>query len=43
MNHRKKPESTLKWFVMGLIPVVNLYVLWKVAKLIANHNFERGD
>lgn len=37
LKHVKNKKSVLKWFVLGLIPVVNLYVLYKVALLIAYH------
>ncbi len=36
VRHKKK-ESTLKWFIMAIIPFVNLYVLWKLAELVASH------
>ncbi len=43
MKFAKKPESTLLWFILAFIPLVNLYVLWKLAKVLANIEFERGD
>lgn len=43
MQFKKTPESTLKWFVVAIIPILNLYWLWKVSKIIANAEFERGD
>lgn len=36
VKHRKK-ESTFKWFIIGCIPILNLYWLWKVAELISAH------
>lgn len=43
MEHKKKPESTfVKWLIL-VIPIVNLYGMWKLAKIWANHDFERGD
>lgn len=36
VRHKKK-ESTLKWFIIALIPILNLWVLWKVAELVSAH------
>jgi hypothetical protein len=35
-KHRRK-ESTLKWFIIGIIPILDLYFLWKAAEVIASH------
>jgi hypothetical protein len=43
MKFKSKPESSLKWFVLAIIPIVNLYWVWKVSKIIANTEYERGD
>lgn len=37
LTHRKKKESTAKWFIFSIIPVVNLYWLWKVAEIVSGH------
>ena len=36
VRHKKK-ESTLKWFIIAIIPVVNLYFLWRTAEIISAH------
>jgi hypothetical protein len=36
VRHKTK-ESTLKWFIIGIIPILDLYFLWKAAELIAAH------
>lgn len=36
VRHKKK-ESTLLWFIIGIIPIVDLYFLWKAAEIIAAH------
>ena len=43
MKFKKNPESTLKWWLCGLIPIVNYYWIWKVSKIVANLESERGD
>lgn len=37
LEHSANKNSTLVWFVLSLIPIVNLYVLWKIAKIVAHH------
>jgi len=36
MKFRKKPESAILWFIVALIPIVNLVWLWKVSKIVAS-------
>lgn len=36
VRHRKK-ESTLKWFLMLIIPIVDIYAFWKLAELLSAH------
>jgi len=36
LRHKKK-ESTVKWFIIGLIPILDLYLLWKVAEVVSAH------
>jgi len=43
MKFKKRPDSTLIWFVVSLIPIVNLYWHWRVSKILANTEVERGD
>ena len=43
MKFQKKPGSTVLWFILALIPILNLYFIWKTAKVLANIDFERGD
>lgn len=37
LTHMGKKESTVKWFIFAIIPIVNLYFLWKAAESIAGH------
>ncbi|MGB8780546.1 MAG: hypothetical protein WCD81_07855 [Candidatus Bathyarchaeia archaeon] len=36
VKHRKK-ESTLKWFLILIIPILDLYGLWKLAEILSAH------
>jgi hypothetical protein len=36
VRHKKK-DSTLMWFIIGIIPILDLYFLWKLAELVASH------
>ena len=36
VRHKKK-GSTIMWFIIGLIPILDLYFLWKVAEIVAAH------
>jgi len=36
VEHTKRGSVFLR-FVMGLIPIVNLYWIWKVSELLATH------
>jgi hypothetical protein len=43
MKFKKMPGSTFGWFVLSLIPILNFYWSWKLSKVLANAEFERGD
>jgi hypothetical protein len=43
MKFAKQPKSTLARWLCLVIPIVNLYGLWKLAKIWANIEEERGD
>jgi hypothetical protein len=32
-----KAKGTGKWFILSIIPILNIYALWKVCKLLAMH------
>jgi hypothetical protein len=38
-EHKKNVSigSKLLWFIVGLIPLVNIYWMWRVSRLIAEH------
>ena len=36
VKHKKK-ESTVKWFIFALIPILDLYFLWRLAETVAAH------
>jgi len=37
MEHRKSKASTLPWFIIALIPILNLYWVWKVTRVLVEH------
>ena len=37
LDHKERKGSTLKWFVIAILPVANLYFLWKTAENISGH------
>lgn len=37
IEHKKVKEGTFLWWLLSLIPVLNLYWNWRVSKLIAGH------
>ncbi len=34
VRHKEKKDSTAKWIILAIIPLVNLYFLWKTAELV---------
>ena len=32
-----KPKGAGKWFIFCIIPILNIYALWKICKLLAMH------
>ncbi len=42
LRHELKKEEPIKWFLLGIIPVLNLYFLWKVAQLLSGHKKEKA-
>ena len=43
MKFKKNPGTAIGWWVLGIVPILNLYWVWKVSKIIANTEQERGD
>lgn len=37
LDHMSKKESTVKWFIFAIIPILNLYFLWKTAENVSGH------
>lgn len=37
LAHKASKDSTAKWFIFALIPVLNLYWLWKAAEIVSGH------
>ena len=37
LEHKTKKDSTVKWFIFALVPILNFYVLWKAAENISGH------
>ncbi len=37
LDHKKNKGSTLFWFIIGLIPIANFYLLWKAAESVSGH------
>ena len=38
LEHKKKKDSTIKWFIIAIIPILNFYFLWKAAENISGHD-----
>ncbi|MGD1055763.1 MAG: hypothetical protein ABR867_06745 [Nitrososphaerales archaeon] len=36
VRHKKK-ESTFKWFIIAIIPILDLWFLWKLAEIVSAH------
>jgi|GEM_PF-913509 hypothetical protein len=36
VRHKKK-ESTLKWFIIGIIPILDLWLFWRLAEIVSAH------
>lgn len=43
LNHKDKKGSTVKWFIFALIPILNLYWLWKAAEVVSSHEKQVSD
>ncbi len=43
MKFEKTPKGTLVRWLCLMIPIVNLYGMWKLAKIWSNMHEERGD
>ncbi len=43
MKFKNKPGSTFLWWLCGIIPILHLYWVWKVSKILTNMEYERGD
>ncbi len=43
IRHKKKKESTAKWFIFMLIPFLNIWAMWKMAELVAAHENAEAD
>lgn len=37
LAHKDRKDSTAKWFIFMLIPILNLYWLWKAAEVVSGH------
>lgn len=40
LTHKSVKDSTVKWFIFAIIPIVNLYWLWKAAEVVSGHEKE---
>lgn len=43
VGHMEKKESTGKWFIFGIIPILNLYFAWKMSETISGHETVIGS
>lgn len=41
IRHKGKKESTFKWFLFGIIPILNIYFSWKVAEMVSGHELKK--
>lgn len=37
LQHKESKDSNIKWFIISIIPLVNLYFIWKLAESLAGH------
>ncbi len=37
LTHKSVKDSTIKWFIFAIIPIVNIYWLWKAAEIVSGH------
>jgi len=37
IQHTKKKPGTFLWFILSLIPILNLYWYWKVTRVLVEH------
>lgn len=37
LAHKERKDSTAKWFIFAIIPILNLYWLWKAAEIVSGH------
>jgi len=40
MKHTKEKKGTFLWWLLAIIPILNLYWAWKVSRLVAEHEEE---
>ncbi|KXB02629.1 hypothetical protein AKJ45_01090 [candidate division MSBL1 archaeon SCGC-AAA261F19] len=38
LAHKNKKGSTVEWFILSIIPILNIYWLWKAAQNVAGHD-----
>lgn len=45
LMHKDKKDSNIKWFIFAIVPILNLYFLWKLAESVSGHEkvARRGD
>jgi hypothetical protein len=37
MEHRKNKTGTFLWFLCAFVPILNLYWIWKVTRVMVEH------
>lgn len=37
LAHKDQKDSTAKWFIFSIIPILNIYWMWKAAEIISGH------
>ncbi len=38
LEHSLKKEETAKWFLLALLPIINIYYSWKIAEVLSGHS-----
>ena len=42
LEHKLSKELPVKWFLLGMVPILNLYYIWIIAQLLSGHKKSEG-
>jgi hypothetical protein len=40
LTHTKKKKGIVGWWLVGIIPIINFYWVWRVSKILVEHEEE---